>query len=234
MSAEIDPLKVPKHIAIVMDGNRRWAKARGLPSIAGHWKGAEIVSEIVRTAAQLGVKILTAFAFSTENWTRSEEEIDALMNILEQFLLKNQAGMVRDGVRLETIGDLSRLPSKVINALNQVKEATKAGAKITFVLALNYGARDEIRRAVIKIVSEKILPEEITEKMIAEHLDTAHFPDPDLLIRTSGEMRLSNFLLWQVSYTELFSTEVLWPDFSPKDLFEAVIDFQRRNRRLGG
>lgn len=232
--ALIDPMRVPKHIAIIMDGNRRWAKQRGLPLIMGHWEGAETLTDILRSASELGVKTLTVYAFSTENWGRPQEEVEDLMNIFELYLVRKKESMIRDGVRLDAIGDLNKLPKRVLKALNQTKRETEHCNKIHLVLALNYGARDEIRRAVVKILEEKIAPDQITEECIAKHLDTNKYGDPDLMIRTSGEMRLSNFLLWQISYAEIFSAKVLWPDFSSKELLEAALAFQNRSRRLGG
>ncbi len=232
--SRIDPMNIPKHIAIIMDGNRRWAKQNGLPPMMGHWEGAETLSEVLRGASELGVKTLTVYSFSTENWGRPDKEVEELMNIFELYLMRKKEGMVRDGVRLEAIGDLSKLPARVLNAFYQTKKATEHCNRIRLVLALNYGGRDEIRRAVVKIVEEKIGVDQITEDCIASHLDTNRYGDPDLLIRTSGEMRVSNFLLWQISYAEIFSTKVLWPDFSSKELLEAVLAFQSRSRRLGG
>lgn len=230
----IDPARVPKHIAIIMDGNRRWAKQKGLPPMMGHWEGAETLTDVLRGASELGVKTLTVYAFSTENWTRPQNEVEDLMNIFELYLMRKKESMLRDGVRLDAIGDLAKLPERVLKALNQTKRETAHCDRINLVLALNYGGRDEIRRAVVKMVEEKIPPDQITEECIAKHLDTNPYGDPDLLIRTSGEMRVSNFLLWQISYAEIFSTKVLWPDFSCKELLEATLVFQNRSRRLGG
>lgn len=232
--SRIDPTKIPKHIAIIMDGNRRWAKQRGLPAMMGHWEGAETLTEIIRAASDLNVKTLTVFAFSTENWGRPQNEVEDLMNIFELYLMRKKEHMIRDGVRLDAIGDLSRLPERVRAAFYQTKKGTEHCDKINLVLALNYGGRDEIRRAMVKMMQENISPDQITEECISKHLDTSRFGDPDLLIRTSGEMRVSNFLLWQMCYAEIFSTEILWPNFSPKELFEAILVYQRRNRRLGG
>lgn len=229
---------IPEHIAIIMDGNRRWAKQRGYPPIYGHWKGAEVLTDILRFASKLGVKVLTVYAFSTENWSRSPKEIDQLMRLISFYLKKKRKSMIEESVRLETIGDLSRLPDFVRENLRKVKEDTASGSKIRLVLALNYGSRDEIKRAVEKIVDdlkrEKIVRDQISEELISSYLDTAPLGDPDLFIRTSGEQRLSNFLLWQLSYTEVYLTQVLWPDFKPKDLLDAIFEFQRRERRLGG
>lgn len=236
--ALIDPKKSPKHVAIIMDGNRRWAKQRGLPPMMGHWEGAETLTDIVKASSELGIKTLTVYSFSTENWTRPGTEIEALMNIFELYLIRKREHMIRDGIRLDAIGDLSRLPENVQNAFYQTKKETEHCNRINLNLALNYGSRDEIRRAILKILQEneknKLLPEEISEEFISRHLDTARWGDPELLIRTSGELRMSNFLLWQISYSELYVTDVLWPDFSPKEILEAVLVFQGRSRRHGG
>lgn len=232
--SQLDLSRIPKHIAIIMDGNRRWAKQKGVPPMVGHWEGAETLTEVIKGAAELGVKTLTVYAFSTENWGRSESEVEDLMNVFELYLMRKKEQMVRDGVRLDAIGDIKRMPKRVLDAFYETKWATEQGERINLVLALNYGGRDEIRRAVIKMVEDQMTPDQITEEAIARRLDTSRFGDPDLLIRTSGEMRVSNFLLWQISYAEIFSTEVLWPDFSPKELFDAILAFQKRNRRLGG
>ncbi len=233
----IDPQKVPQHIAVIMDGNRRWAKQQDLPPMMGHWEGAETLTDVVRAAAELGVKTLTVYAFSTENWARPDSEIEALMNIFELYLIRKRETMIRDGIRLDAIGDLSRLSPNVLEAFYQTKKETEHCNRINLVLALNYGGRDEIRRAILKILQEnekkKLEPEELTEEYIAKYLDTNRWGDPDLLIRTSGELRVSNFLLWQISYSELYVTDVLWPDFSPKQLFEAMVIYQARNRRGG-
>ncbi len=232
--SQINPLSIPKHIAIIMDGNRRWAKQRDLLPTMGHLQGAEVLTEVIRAATDLGVKTVTVFAFSTENWGRPQCEVEDVMNIFELYLMRKKEHMIKDGVRLDAIGDLSRLPERVLSAFHQTKKATEQCDRINLVLALNYGGRDEIRRAIVKMIEEKVRPEEVTEELIGKYLDTCRFGDPDLLIRTSGEMRVSNFLLWQISYAEIISTSVLWPDFSPKHLFEAVLTFQKRNRRIGG
>jgi len=235
---KIDSAKIPKHIAVIMDGNRRWARQRKLPPMMGHWEGAEVLTDIVRAASELGVRTVTVYSFSTENWLRSTEEVQALMQLFEVYLIRKKELMIREGIRLETIGDLSRFPPHIQEAFESAKKATEQGGKINLVLALNYGARDEIRRAIGKILEinrkEPIPPSELTEELIARHLDTSRWGDPELMIRTSGEMRVSNFLLWQISYSEIYVTDKLWPDFSPKDLLEAVAAFQRRGRRLGG
>jgi undecaprenyl diphosphate synthase len=231
-------LKVPHHVAIMMDGNRRWAKRRGLPAIAGHWKGAEALSNLVESASNLGIKVLTVYSFSTENWTRPLEEINGLMDLMKSYLIGQKEKMLREGVRLDTIGDLSRLPNDLRDILEETKRATKGGQKIDLVLALNYGARDDIRRAVVAVVDDclqgRLKKEELTERVFANYLDTAKWTDPELVIRTSGERRLSNFLLWQISYAEVYVSEKLWPDFAEADLVEALKDFYQRERRKGG
>ncbi len=233
----IDLDKVPRHVAIIMDGNRRWAKKKGLPPAMGHWEGVEGLTEIVRAAAELGIKTLTVYAFSTENWRRTESEIRELMDLFRICLLEKRDLMVQEGICLQAIGDLDNLPSDVLQALQATQTATSENTKINLVLALNYGGRDELRRAVRKILQEheekKMDPEELTEEMIAKHLDTSPWGDPELLIRTSGECRVSNFLLWQIAYTEIYVTDVLWPEFQPKELFRAIFAYQSRMRRLG-
>lgn len=234
----LDPHKVPGHIAIVMDGNRRWAKNRNLPAIMGHWEGAETLTDVVSAAAELGVKTVTVYSFSTENWSRSDEEIEALMDIFELYLVRKREVMIKEGVKLNAIGDFGALPKRVQEAFSETKQATDRCDRINLVLALNYGGRDELRRTFQKISCEvkegKIDPKDITEGLISQFLDTSPWGDPDLLIRTSGELRVSNFLLWQISYAEFFVTDVLWPDFSSKTLLDAVLAYQSRSRRLGG
>ena len=234
---ELDMERIPKHIAIIMDGNRRWAKNQGLPSMVGHWHGAEALSQIVESAASLGVKVLTVYAFSTENWNRTQEEVDSIMKLFRMYLIGQKDRMVREGVRLGTIGDTRRFPSNIKETLNDVKKATACGDKIDLVLAVNYGARDDIRRALVSIVEDcqlgRLQKEDITEALIGRYLDTAPWGDPELLIRTSGESRLSNFLLWQISYAEVYITDVLWPDFNEVELMKAMATFQKRVRRVG-
>lgn len=228
---------IPEHIAIIMDGNRRWAQDKGLPIMVGHWQGAETLSKIIEKAASLGVKVLTVYAFSTENWNRNFEEIESLMSLFQAYLIGQKNRMIEEGVRLGSIGDISRFPLEIQKTLLEVKNATANGNKIDLVLAINYGARDDIRRATSAIVEDclmgKLQKNEITEFLISQYLDTAPWKDPELLIRTSGEQRLSNFLLWQLSYTEIYSTEVLWPDFNEQDLVKAIEIYQHRKRRLG-
>ncbi len=235
--ALLDLHNLPQHIAIVMDGNRRWAKQRGVPYALGHWEGAAVLTEIVRAAAELGAKVLTVYAFSTENWARTEAEVEALMSLFETYLTQQRELLIRDRVRLETIGDIARLPERVRAALEKTRRATSGGDRIDLVLALNYGGRDEIRRAIHRLMEEHrevpLSEEELTEELFARYLDTAQWPDPELFIRTSGEKRISNFLLWQMAYTELYVTDVLWPDFSPQELYQALLFYQDRRRRRG-
>lgn len=235
--ALVDLARVPSHIAIVMDGNRRWAENRSLPAFAGHWKGADALTQITRAASHLGVKTLTVYAFSTENWCRPQEEIGSLMHLFEAYLEQQREPMRQEGVRLHTIGDLSRLPASVNAAVEETKRATTDCKKIDLVLAMNYGGRDDIRRAILCILEDvdagKLSRDRISEELIGTYLDTSHWPDPSLFIRTSGEKRQSNFLLWQLCYSEFYYTDVLWPDFQPKDLLDAVCDWQTRKRRLG-
>jgi len=229
---------VPRHVAIIMDGNRRWAKRYCMPAVVGHWKGAETLTKIVESASNLGIKVLTVFAFSTENWTRPLEEVDGLMELFKMYLIGQRNRMVDEGVRLDVIGNLSKLPLDVRHVLEETKKMTAKGSKIDLVLAINYGARDDIRRAAIALIEEcekgKLRKEEISEQVFSRYLDTAKWGDPDLLIRTSGEKRLSNFLLWQISYAEVYITEVLWPDFTEEELLNAIMEYQRRDRRSGG
>lgn len=233
----IDLKNIPKHIAIIMDGNRRWAKNHSLDPRVGHWKGAEVIDKIVEFSADIGVETLTVFAFSTENWNRSESEVSTLIHLFEVYLKKNICKMASEGVKLETIGDLSRFPGSLLQIIEEAKFKTKNCNKISLVLALNYGARDEITRAVKRIVEDvelkKIHKDDLTENLVSSYLDTASNRDPDLLIRTSGENRLSNFMLWQLSYTEVYITDTHWPDFKEEDLLSAVKVYQNRDRRFG-
>lgn len=235
---KLDPAKIPEHVAIIMDGNRRWASQNGVPTMVGHWKGAEALTRIVEAASNLGIKVLTVYAFSTENWRRSKDEVDSIMHLFKMYLSGQKERMARQGVRLDTIGDVPQLPEDLREVLEQAKRETAHGKKIDLVLAMNYGARDDIRRAAVSIVEEclsgRLKKEEISEAVIAGHLDTAKWGDPQLLIRTSGEKRLSNFLLWQISYAEVYITDVLWPDFGEAELVHAILEFQRRKRRIGG
>ena len=238
MLQRLDPEKIPRHIAIIMDGNRRWARSNSIASIMGHSKGADNLTPIVQAAAEMGIKYVTVFAFSTENWQRSKGEINHLIKLFEKYLIQKREFLKKNDVKVEMIGDLSVFPKSLQKAFIQTQKATCNGKKITLVLALNYGAKDEMIRAIKKILEDfdkkKISNSEINEKKINSYLDTANLPDPDLIIRTSGEKRLSNFLLWQSSYSEIYFVDVLWPEFSVQDLFLAVRDFQKRKRRRGG
>ena len=236
--ALLDPKKIPKHIAIIPDGNRRWAKKRFFNILDGHREGADTLMEIVKSAKELGVKEVTFYSFSTENWNRPQDEVVALMTLFEQYISNQCEEMIQSGIRLDTIGDLSSLPQFLNTTIQNTKEKTKTCQDITLILALNYGSRDELCRALKKIVKDcdqhKLKKEEISEETISHYLDTTPWGDPDLLIRTSGELRVSNFLLWQISYSEIHVAPVLWPDFTPQHLLEAIIDFQGRQRRWGG
>jgi len=228
---------VPPHVAIIMDGNGRWAKQRHLPRVAGHRTGIESVRAIVRAAAEVGIKYLTLYVFSVENWSRPKEEVDTLMLYLARFL-KNEIGELnKNNVRLAVIGQIYRLPEFVQEQLKKTKAALARNNGLTMILALSYGGRTELVEAMRsigqKIKDGELEPAEINEALISENLYTRHYPDPDLLIRTSGEMRISNFLLWQISYAELVVTSTLWPDFRRAQFFEALEEYTRRHRRFG-
>lgn len=229
---------LPKHIAIIMDGNGRWAKKRGLPRVEGHRRGAESVRAIVRAAGELGVRYLTLYAFSVENWNRPKDEVDTLMKYLARYLKGEIGELNRNNVRLEAIGQIWRLPEFVQEQLEKSKAALAHNTGLTLILSLSYGGRTEIVDAVREISAKvregRLDPAEINERTVAEHLYTRHWPDPDLLIRTSGELRVSNFLLWQISYAELWVTETHWPDFQASHLHAALADYAGRNRRFGG
>lgn len=220
-----------------MDGNGRWAKERGLPRAEGHRAGAESIREVTEACIELGVKYLTLYAFSSENWNRPKNEVDALMKLLDRFLDEKASELDKQNIRLQAIGDLERLPAATRKRLDRIQEQTKNHETMTLVLALSYGAREEITAAVRAIakaaVAGEILPEEIDAKLISQNLYTKDIPDPDLLIRTSGEMRVSNFLLWQISYSEIVIVKKMWPDFRQGDLFDAVEEYHKRHRRFG-
>jgi len=228
---------VPRHVAIIPDGNRRWARQQSSLIEEGHREGADNLITIVRAAKETGIKTITFYLFSTENWSREPGEVQALMWILENFLVEQRQAMLDGGMRFMTIGNLAGLPETTIRVIEETRQITAHCDKINLVAALNYGSRDELTRALKKIVNDceqnKISKEEIDETLISKYLDTAPLPDPDLLIRTSGEMRVSNFLLWQISYAEIYSDPVLWPDFRPQNLLEAILYFQTRDRRFG-
>jgi undecaprenyl diphosphate synthase len=229
---------LPKHVAIIMDGNGRWAKQRHLPRVEGHRAGAESARIIIRTAGELGIKYLTLYAFSAENWNRPKDEVDALMKYLIHYLKSETPELNKNNVRLEVIGQIYRLPENVQEHLKKSIATLSRNNGLTLVMALSYGSRIEIVEAVRNIAEKvkqgKLDPGDINEKVISEHLWTRNVPDPDLLVRTSGEMRLSNFLLWQISYTELVVTQTLWPDFRKPQFFEALEEYTRRHRRFGG
>jgi undecaprenyl diphosphate synthase len=234
--SQIDLDRLPQHIAIIMDGNGRWAKRRRLPRIAGHRAGISAVRQAVEACARLGVPCLTLYAFSVENWKRPHTEIKLLMGLLREYLKKEIGELNRQNIRLEVIGRIQELPKAVIQDLQNALDQTRQNSGLRLILALNYGARAELVDAVQELLARAKQNGSITvdEAMLSQHLYTRGLPDPDLLIRTSGELRLSNFLLWQVAYAELWVTETLWPDFTQKDLFQAIIDFQKRERRYGG
>jgi len=228
---------MPKHVAIIMDGNGRWAKQRRFPRTIGHRRGLESLREVVRTASQLGIEYLTLFTFSAENWNRAKSEVDTIMRYLARFLRTEIPEFNSYNVQLDAVGQIDRLPEKVQNQLTKTKEILSGNDGLTMVLALSYGSRQEIldatRSIAAKVKSGELNPEDIDEKVVANHLYTKNIPDPDLLIRTSGEMRISNFLLWQISYAELVVTDTLWPDFRSPQLFEALEDYAKRHRRFG-
>ncbi|MEW6423622.1 MAG: isoprenyl transferase [Bacillota bacterium] len=236
--ARVDRSRLPLHIAIIMDGNGRWAQRRGLPRTFGHRAGVESLREIVKLCVELGIKYLTVYAFSTENWKRPREEVNTLMNLLIEYLQKEIEELAAQDIRINPIGKLEDLPPSARQAVRVASERTREKKGLTLNVALNYGSRSELVDAV-RAVAEKVrqgqlAPGEIDEKIIAEHLYTAGQPDPDLLIRPSGDYRVSNFLLWQLAYTEFWLTPVLWPDFRRIHLLQAIVDFQSRERRFGG
>jgi undecaprenyl diphosphate synthase len=230
--------KDPKHIAVIMDGNGRWARQRGLPRSRGHLEGANSAKQCVEACLEIGVEYLTLYTFSTENWRRPKEEIDTLMGLLQKFLKDYTADLRKRSVRLEAIGLLQEIPPGVQRQLRESIQATANGKSLTTILAVNYSGRTEIVDATKKIVEEvlagRLAKDDIDAEIFQKSLYTHNWPDPDLFIRTSGEMRISNFLLWQLSYTEIYFTQKLWPDFRKEDLIEAVQEFARRNRRFGG
>ena len=234
---EIDQEKLPRHIAIIMDGNGRWAKKKALSRIMGHIKGVDAVREVVTACRELGIKVLTLYAFSIENWKRPTEEVNALMGLLKEYLQKECEEMLQNNIRLNAIGRISDLPPDVQATLQETMKKTERCDGMILNLALSYGGRSEILHAVQGIISDlqkgKVKPEGITVQRFSQYLWTHGLPDPDLLIRTSGEFRISNFLLWQIAYTELYVTDTLWPDFDRKELSKAIADYQSRERRFG-
>ena len=237
LKEHIQENRLPKHIAIIMDGNGRWAKKQGMARTFGHENGAKSVRQVVECCAEIGVKNLTLYAFSTENWNRPKLEVQTLMRLLIASLKKEIATLQDNNIRLCTIGNLDTLPKKVLKELNEVKTKTKLNTRMTLTIALSYGSREELVNTVkeisIKVKNNIISSEKIDESIINEHLYTQNLPDVDLLIRTSGEQRISNFLLWQIAYAELYFTTTLWPDFTKEDLYHAIIEYQKRERRFG-
>ena len=234
---QIDSLRLPEHVAIIMDGNGRWAKQRGLDRIFGHQQGVNAVRELIEAAAELGIRFLTLYAFSTENWGRPDEEVSALMGIMVQSLSNETETLLKNNIRLKAIGDMDRLAYEVKARLDETIELTSVSTGLTLIIALSYSSRWEIALAAKNISNDvkkgSLDPHSITEEYFEKYLTTYGIPDPELLIRTSGELRISNFLLWQVAYTEFYFTEILWPDFGKDDFYNAIIDFQKRERRYG-
>lgn len=231
-------IKVPKHIAVIMDGNGRWAKQKGLPRTDGHIKGQDALRETLKAAAEFGVKCLTVYAFSTENWNRPQEEVDLLMELLVKAMHDETPELIAQGVRVKVIGDMSRLPERVLVKLDETIQRTAEGERITLCVALSYSGRDELVRAVESIIEEKLAEEDndsisVDEELINRHLDTAELPELDLMIRTGKEQRISNFLLWQVAYAELYFSDYYWPDFGREALLEAIVAYAERERRYG-
>ncbi len=228
-------MDVPQHVAIILDGNGRWAKAKGRPRNYGHIQGSKNVETICEEAWRMGIKYLTVFAFSTENWNRPRDEVDAIMSILRDYMKTCLKTAEKNDMKVRVLGDVTRLDEDIQDRIRELEESSKDNQGLNFQIAINYGSRDEITRAVRHLsqdcVDGKVKPEEITEETISQYLDTRGIPDPDLLIRTSGEMRISNFLLWQMAYTEFYFTDVLWPDFTKEDLEKAIEQYNARDRR---
>lgn len=235
---KIDMNRIPEHIGIIMDGNGRWAKKRGLPRTAGHKEGVKRVTEIVEAAFKINVKYLSLYAFSTENWKRPSDEIETLMKLLIQYINKEIERIHKNNIKVQTMGDISKLPPSVVKEVNRAIDLTKNNTGMVLNIGLNYGGRDEIIKAVKHILEDyslgKIKPEDIDDISFKDYLYTKGMPDPDLLIRPSGELRLSNFMLYQVAYTEFWYSDIYWPDFKEEHLYQAIIDYQKRDRRFGG
>lgn len=235
---QLDKEKMPTHVAIIMDGNGRWAKKRGLPRIAGHWAGAEALRNIIKFSAKIGIKVLSVFAFSTENWKRPAQEVKTILNMLLYYLKKEIDELNSRNVKILATGDWKSLPYQIANQVRKSIELTKKNNGLILNIVLNYGSRKEICRACKKLYKDidlgKVSINEIDESIFSHYLYTRDIPDPDLLIRPSGELRISNFLLWQIAYAELWFTDTFWPDFKPEDLTKALIDYQKRDRRFGG
>ena len=235
---DLDSERIPRHIAIILDGNGRWAKQHGKTRQQGHLVGADNVETISDALIEMGVKYFTVYAFSTENWKRAEDEVSYLMGLLKRYLIQNRKDAIRRKIRIRVLGDVSRLSPDLRKLIQSIEEDTKDFTNFNLQFAINYGGRDEILRAVRRIAADavegRLSGEELTEDLVASYLDTRGIPDPDLLIRTSGELRLSNFLLWQIAYAELYFTKKYWPDFSTSDLETAILDYASRERRYGG
>lgn len=230
----IDFSRLPRHVAVIMDGNGRWARQRNLPRIEGHRAGAKSVQELVETSTRLGIEYLTLYAFSKENWKRPQAEVSTLWKLMEEYLRKEDKTLIKNNIRLQVIGQIGALPESARGELKRVMELTKENDRITVIAALNYGGRTEIVDAVKKLAADPDFdPAELNEDLFSRYLYTAGIPDPDLLIRTSGELRISNFLLWQVAYAEIWITEKFWPDFRRRELLQAICDYQMRERRFG-
>ena len=238
MNQNLDGMVIPRHVALILDGNGRWAKKRGLPRTMGHKEGCVTVEKTVEIAARMGIEYLTVYGFSTENWKRSSDEVGALMQLFRFYMVRLLKIASANNVRVKMIGDRTRFDQDIIDGINRLERETKDNTGLTFVIAVNYGGRDELTRAVRKLAADccagKLEPSAITEQVGNSYLDTADIPDPDLLIRTSGELRLSNYLLWQLAYTELYVTDCLWPDFNQEELEKAILSYNRRDRRFGG
>jgi undecaprenyl diphosphate synthase len=231
---QLDLSRLPRHVAIIMDGNGRWAKQRHLPRVAGHRSGIAAVRDTIETAARLGIEVLTLYAFSRENWKRPRTEVDTLMGLLREYLGKELDTLMENNIRFRVIGQVGDLPEPIQEELSDAMEKTSGNTGLLFNIALSYSGRGEIVEACRALLKERAAAESLTEEAFSRHLQTAGQPDPDLLIRTSGELRISNFLLWQIAYAEIWVTDTLWPDFRRRHLLQAVLDFQRRERRYGG
>ncbi|MDO5349355.1 MAG: isoprenyl transferase [Lachnospiraceae bacterium] len=235
---DLSNMTIPRHVALILDGNGRWAKKRGLPRTMGHKEGCKTVEKTVEIAARMGIEYLTVYGFSTENWKRSAEEVGALMQLFRYYMVRLLKIASANNVRVKMIGDRRRFDSDIIDGIDRLERETKDNTGLTFVIAVNYGGRDEITRAAAKMALDcqegRLDASQITESVMASYLDTAGMPDPDLLIRTSGEIRLSNYLLWQLAYTEIYVTDCLWPDFNQEELEKAIVQYNSRERRFGG
>lgn len=236
--ADLTNMTIPRHVALILDGNGRWAKNRGLPRTMGHKEGCKTVEKTVEIAARMGIRYLTVYGFSTENWKRSAEEVGALMQLFRFYMVRLLKIASENNVRVKMIGDRCRFDQDIIDGIGRLERETKDNTGLTFVIAVNYGGRDEIVRAAAKLAADckdgRLDTEQLTEETFASYLDTAGMPDPDLLIRTSGEIRLSNYLLWQLAYTEIYVTDTLWPDFDQEELEKAILQYNKRERRFGG